>query len=389
MKRVTRRQFVAAAAAGPLIAGLSGHISVTGPQGNPGIGGVQTSADGEVPGGSGPTYREVDNRIYGARADERGEIGGVKYKQIFSTGDQVVDSVDGLIEALAKAKSGEVVFIPSGTIIDLTTLIYIEELVLEIPAGVTLAGDRGHDGSEGALICSDAFKTPVMIRAAGPDVRITGLRIQGPNSKRHMEHHRRSFGPGGPGSSYYYKFPVSSGISTLYDGFQVDNCELSAFAHSAVRLTKGTDHRIHHNFIHHCQYNGLGYGVSLAEASALIECNLFDSNRHSIAGTGAPGCSYTARNNVECGISLSHCFDMHGGRDRKDGTNIAGTYIEIVNNTFRAPQYAVGIRGEPEEACVVSRNWFPGHTEAAKVVRGYERTQVTDNLYGTGNATVK
>ena len=65
-----------------------------------------------------------------------------------------------------------------------------------MPAGVTLAGDRGRDGSEGALICSDALKTPVLIRAAGPDVRITGLRIRGPNPKRYLDHHRRSFNEG-------------------------------------------------------------------------------------------------------------------------------------------------------------------------------------------------
>ncbi len=374
MKRVTRRQFVAAAAAGPLIAGLSGTIAATEPQGAS---------------SSGPTYREVDNRIYGARADEQGAIGGVDYKQIFTTGDHVADSVERLTEALAKAKSGEVVFIPSGTVIDLTTLIYIDELVLEIPGGVTLAGDRGHEGSEGALICSDALKTPVMIRAAGPDVRITGLRIQGPNAKRQMEHHRRSFATGGGGHAYYYKFPVATGISTAYDGLEIDNCEVSAFSRCAVWLATGNQHHIHHNYIHHCQYNGLGYGVSHGAASSLIEYNLFDSNRHSIAGTGTPGCSYIARNNVECGVSLSHCFDMHGGRDRKDNTNIAGSRIEIVNNTFRAPQHAVVIRGEPEEYCLVSHNWFPMHTEAAKAVRGYERTRVADNLYGTGNATVK
>ncbi len=388
MKRYTRRQFVAAAAAVPVVTGLSGPVSLTGVQGYADAQHIRTGPDDEVLSG-GPTYREINNRVYGARPDERGAIGGIDYRQIFTTGDHVVNHVDELIKALGSAKSGEVVFIPSGTVIDLTTLIYIEQLVLEIPPGVTLAGDRGHEDSEGALICSDAFKTPVIIRAAGPNVRITGLRIQGPNSKRHMEHHRRSFGSGGHGSGYYYKFPVSSGVSTSYDNFQVDNCELSAFSHSAIRLTKGTNHRIHHNYIHHCQYNGLGYGVSHAAASSLIECNLFDSNRHSIAGSGVPGCGYIARNNVECGVSLSHCFDMHGGRDRKDGTNIAGTYIEIANNTFRAPQYAVVIRGEPEESCVVTQNWFPGHTEAAKVVGGYERTHVTDNLYGTGNATVK
>ena len=39
------------------------------------------------------------------------------------------------------------VFIPGDTEIDLTARIYIEQLVLEVPAGVTLAGDRGQDGS--------------------------------------------------------------------------------------------------------------------------------------------------------------------------------------------------------------------------------------------------
>jgi hypothetical protein len=51
--------------------------------------------------------------------------------------------------------------------------------VLEVPEGVTLAGDRGHNGSKGALLSSDALKTPVLIRAAGPNVRITGLHIRG------------------------------------------------------------------------------------------------------------------------------------------------------------------------------------------------------------------
>jgi len=85
------------------------------------------------------------------------------------------------------------------------------------------------------------------------------------------------------------------------------------------------------------QRNGLGYGVSHGygkNISSLVECNLFDYNRHSIAGTGVPGNSYEARNNVELGASLSHNFDMHGGKGRRDGTDIAGTKILIHHNTF-------------------------------------------------------
>jgi len=326
---------------------------------------------------------ERDGVVYGARADERGPIGGGEgYAAIVTEGDYVAESVAALVAALAVAQPGEVVFIPGETEIDLTTLIYIKQLVLEIPEGVTLAGDRGNAGSAGALVVSDALATPVMIRALGPNVRVTGLRIQGPNPKRQLAHHRKAFGEGGEGHTYYYKFPTQNGIQTAYDRLEVDNCEVSGFGHGGIDLNSGVGHHIHHCFVHHCQYNGLGYGICHNKASSLIECNLFDSNRHSIAGTGRPSCGYVARNNVELGTSLSHCFDMHGGRDRKDGTTIAGTRIEIYNNTFRAPQTPIVIRGVPEDICDVHHNWFPRHTEPAKAVRASERTQVHDNAYG-------
>lgn len=332
--------------------------------------------------GTDPTFVQIGDKIYGARPDARGPIGGgAGYNALVTEGDYSVESLDALLEALAEAKPGEVVFIPDETMIDLTARIYIEGLVVEIPAGVTLAGNRGAGDSKGALLTSDALKTPVMLRAMGPGVRITGLRIQGPNPKRFLEHHRRAFKEG-KGRSYYYKLPTSDGIQVSHDSLEVDNCEISGFAHSGIFLRNGSAHQIHHNFIHHCQYNGLGYGISHDRASSVIEFNHFDWNRHSIAGTGRPGCSYVARHNVELGTSLSHCFDMHGGSDRKDGTDIAGTRILIHNNTFLAPQRAVVIRGIPKEKCEVSRNWFPVHKRKRRAVRASEKTTVQDNLYG-------
>jgi Right handed beta helix region len=330
------------------------------------------------------TWMEVNGVVYGAKADARGPIGGgAGYTKTVRGGDYVVKDVDGLRDALAKAKAGQVIFIPGETEIDLTTLIYIEELVLEVPAGVTLAGDRGQGASVGALLCSDALKTPVMIRALGAGVRITGLRVRGPNPKRYLEHHQRSFGPGGPGHSYYYKFPTQIGIMSAHDRLEVDNCDISGFGNSGISLDKGVGHLIHHNFIHHCQYNGLGYGVVLDTASSVIEYNLFDWNRHSIAGTGRADSTYVARNNVELSTSLSHCFDMHGGRDRKDGTEIAGRSIEIYNNTFRSPETPVVIRGIPQEKCDVYHNWFPRQADPARAVHASDRTRVFDNAYGS------
>ncbi|MBW7991556.1 MAG: hypothetical protein FVQ84_16305 [Planctomycetes bacterium] len=328
------------------------------------------------------TWVEIDNTIYGARPDKRGAIGGGNgYANIIVKGDYSVKDLDGLLDALSKAKAGQVVFIPVDTVIDLTARIYIEEIVLDVPEGVTLAGDRGHDGSKGALLTSNSLKTPVMICANGPDVRITGLRIQGPNPKRYLQHHRRSFGESGEGHKYYYKLPTSNGITTKYSRLEVDNCEISGFSHAGVYLMTAEGHHIHHNYIHHCQYQGLGYGICHNTASSLIEYNLFNWNRHSIAGTGRPGNSYVARHNVELGVSLSHCFDMHGGRDRKDGTDIAGTSIEIYNNTFRAQQTPVVIRGVPEDKCDVYHNWFLRHSAFGQAVRSSGKTKVFSNAY--------
>jgi hypothetical protein len=337
-----------------------------------------------------PTWVEIDKTVYGAKPDERGPIGGgTGYRDTVTRGTCTADNLDALLETLSQVKTGQTIFIPGETEIDLTARIYIDQLVLDIPEGVTLAGNRGHDGSLGALLTSDALNTPVMIRAGGPNVRITGLRLRGPNPKRYLDHHRRSFSPGGAGRPYYYKLPVSDGITTRHPRLEVDNCEISGFSHAAVYLTAGKEHHIHHNYIHHCQYQGLGYGISHDIAYSLIECNLFDWNRHSIAGTGRPGSGYVACHNVELGVSLSHCFDMHGGRDRQDGTDIAGTSIEIRSNTFRAGQTPVVIRGVPEDKCDVRRNWFVKHQGPSQAVQASERTEVHDNAYGREPATVK
>jgi hypothetical protein len=370
---LTRRKFFDGAAKGSLLAwtvGLSSFES-------------ESKHNFNVQDPEPPSWMVINKEIYGARPNDSGRIGGgIGYAFPVTKGDYEVTNLEELLDALSRAKSGQVVFIPDEISIDLTTRIFIEGLVLEIPSGVTLAGNRGEQGSKGGKLLSKALDTPLMIQAKGPGVRISGLRIQGPNPDRHLEHHKRSFGPGGLGREYYYKFPVSRGIVTEYPDLKVDNCEIAAFSGSGIFLKKGTGHHVHHNFIHQCQYNGLGYGVSHAAASSLIEYNLFNENRHSIAGSGVSGCGYIARHNIEQGISLSHCFDMHGGRDRKDNTDIAGTSIEIYNNTFYAPQTAVVIRGVPEEKCEIHHNWFTKHNNVNQAIRGLsEKTRATENVY--------
>ncbi|NRA98023.1 MAG: hypothetical protein HRU14_17640 [Planctomycetes bacterium] len=262
--------------------------------------------------------------------------------------------------------------------------------MIEVPAGVTLASDRGREGSPGALLFSDELKTRPLFQTAGSDVRFSGLRLRGPDPERRLDHHRRSYSGGSRerNQEHYYSLPTSDGVRALHDRLSVDNCELAGWSHAAVDLRRGDDHVVRHSFLHHNQRQGLGYGVCLDVASATIERNLFDWNRHSIAGTGRPGCGYVARHNVERGVSLSHCFDMHGGRDREDGTDIAGTRMVFERNTFLGTALSIKLRGVPEESAHVEGNWF-SHADALHSVRGGERLSLGENAYGLTEPAVK
>ena len=313
------------------------------------------------------TWIEIDGQTYGAKPNALGPIGGgTGYTRIVTDGDYRVRTVDELIDALKKAKAGQVVYIEGDADIDCTTLVFAEKLVLKIPGGVTLASNRGHEGSPGGIIYSDAFATRPLMETLGPKARLTGLRLRGPDPKPRLDHHRRSFKPSRGDSKqqhkYYYAFPVSEGIRTVHDGLEVDNCEVSGWSHAAIHLSGGKDHHVHHCYIHHNQMNGLGYGVCHGYSKvsvSLVECNIFDYNRHSIAGTGKPGNAYEARHNVELGQSISHNFDMHGGRDRRDGTVIAGDWLKIHHNTFLSPTVRpIAIRGVPRDKAEIHHNWF-------------------------------
>lgn len=299
------------------------------------------SSRGEEPRAVGETF--------GAEPNPTGSpIGGGKgYEKIVREWDLEVSTKSSLLKALGKARRGDVIYVSDDARIDLTG-----HHSISIPAGVTLASGRGRDGSEGALLFTTEDRaTPrgksellSLFKTAGKNVRVTGLRLRGPDPDRR-------------GS---YAFINFDGILSDHAGLEVDNCELWGWSHGAVYLRRGSAAHIHHNSIHHCQRSGLGYGVVLDIAEALIEANIFDWCRHAIAGTGRPGSGYEARYNLVLENASSHSFDMHGGRDRRDGTHIAGDWIKIHHNTFRAAGvYAVVIRGKPRQVSEIHHNWFP------------------------------
>ncbi len=285
--------------------------------------------------------------------------GGEGYSDILSEGDYTVRSYDDLAAALREAKAGEVVFVPGDVEIDMNG-----REALPILEGVTLASSRGLEGSEGGLIFSGNLRTPGVFTSAGDCVRITGLRVRGPYPHRDRID------------------TDSRGISSTHFGMEIDNCEISGFRSSATGFGAGASRGyVHHNHIHHNQQAGLGYGVSLA-GDVLIEGNLFDWCRHHIASSGSPGSGFEARYNI-CGENAnSHLFDMHGGRDRGDATDIAGDWMNIHHNTFKCQEFrSVGIRGVPSQGAKIHHNWFYS-PDPENVVRTLEGTEAYRNVLG-------
>ena len=266
---------------------------------------------------------------------------------------------------MKNVKSGEVIFVPGNANIDLTGT-----YATVIPGGVTLAGDRGSDGSLGGRIFrnrvaneNEYAKIPTFV-IGGDNVRITGLRIQGQDTIQDQLFED-------VGSE------VKSAIkATGRSGLEVDNCELWGWSHAAVMLENCKLSFVHHNYIHHCQARGYGYGVALEGGTALIEANKFDYTRHAIMGEGLPTEGYEARYNIHLGHGEAiggHHFDVHGYS--YNGGTIAGTSYKIHHNTFLASKLpALGIRGKPITGVYVNNNIFTSSWMNEGVLRvGFQR----------------
>ncbi len=314
--------------------------------------------------------KEIDGKTYGASADEKGPLGGgVGYYQIYSEkdADYVCRTAAQLSSAVAIAKDGAIIYIPEDARIDLSDVGNSTIKTLEIKSKITLCSNRGYvyeDGrvSTGGVIMVTALGADMLIQIFSDGVRISGLTFHGPDPATHESHHYHAFSAGNfppceknqPGDidhAYYYNLQVVSGIAVNANDVEIDNCELSGFTSCAITLNTAqgvasTGIEIHHNYIHHNQMKGLGYGVSHGHSYSTIYNNIFNYNRHSIAGSGHADSGYTAYNNIELGNALSANFDMHGGADRTDGTNIAGEYTYIYNNTFLSTQPPFNVRGK-------------------------------------------
>ncbi len=267
------------------------------------------------------------------------------------------------------------------------------------------------------LFCQSAPRILFLINGEhSSGVRITGVRIAGPDQER-AKTGIQTFG-----------IRVLSAVDV-----EIDNNELSGWRGTAVdvrdpssaalpvgRVCHSKDPlcaapnastiRIHDNYFHHNQREGGdGYGVATSDgAYALIERNVFDWNRHAIASDGDPGSGYLAYRNLvlEHGgyhndygpyDAYTHQFDMHGTDSCDEFLWInsewncgeGGQYVDIrFNSFFYDRDNAFKLRGTPQFQVDFVSNVFPqivltAFPGATPALDGYtSHIHTADNLPG-------
>lgn len=295
--------------------------------------------------------------------------GGRGYSQVLEcdnscTGYTTVSSYSALVAALANSSISKI-YIPE----DVEITFSINERIT-INRSVQIAGNRGHDGSKGGLIkffaCSTSTSDHYVINVTSFNVIISGLRIEGPSSSGTQCIHTGGI--------------KQTNISTnsMFRNLEIENCEIYNWPYAAVALTGTNDNQtlnsnnslVQYNYIHHNRRDGYGYGVTVDGDSNknLIQRNVFDFNRHSIAATGTSiEQGYSAQENIVLGSHTDHAFDMHGFYDRNEishhcdtvgvccdsiykDCNFAGGSIQINSNVFltkESGEQDVVIRGIP------------------------------------------
>ncbi|HDL6961430.1 TPA: right-handed parallel beta-helix repeat-containing protein [Yersinia enterocolitica] len=260
-------------------------------------------------------------------------------------------------------KDEQFIFIPG----DITITVPNLSTALHFKSGQTVFSDRGIDGSKGALLVTQWLnddENTYPVYAVESDVRLTGLRFEGPTNEATTNN--KTIG---------MQFVSNS------SNIQIDNNEIYNWPWSGVNVKSSIDNKVHHNFIHDNLRSERGYGVVVqnGNAQAEIYCNTFNANRHAIAGSGEDGEGYYAHNNLVLnggGRAAYHQFDMHLG-----STGHGGKFITATDNIFDYGAYgtsnrrSIYMRGVPTDGAItVAGNIFtqPWEVGSQKAVAGVE-----------------
>lgn len=265
--------------------------------------------------------------------------------------------------------------------------------VIHIPDGVTFESDRSASRRGGLLYMSSEVEQPnsshpKSMLEPGDHTRVSGLRLKGYGADQ------QAASPG-------------LGVSILSPHVLVNNNEISFWPVGGVGVgpvayvarpsgdpeawifRQAPQIHITNNFIHDNVDCMLGYGIVVGgDSYALIDRNVFDYNKHDVAGDGTRRSGYIAKLNFSltdsfkaCGKSYGGHYDMHGtggGSEHVGGD--AGRYIEVRANAIRGDQRyqflgrnrrpAFDLRGTPTDKAIFSGNVTEAPLDKALAISG-------------------
>ncbi|MEF8785620.1 MAG: hypothetical protein V5A45_06770 [Haloarculaceae archaeon] len=297
------------------------------------------------------------------------QVGGDGYDDTVdpSAATVTATTVEKLTSALNAASRGDIVYVPGNAELDLGTT------TLWIPAGVTLASDRGIDGAPGGLLQTSEATWPMAVVEA--DARVTGLRFGG-SQTTFVQHDTDT---------------LSVGLDVVGSGVEIDNCDIFGFTYAAVHC--GADTHVHHSRIHHNPMSGLGYAVCCRDGHPRIEYNYLNYNGHGVTATGTGG--YTAAHNHFGPDTLGHVIDAQ--RPGETGVEIHHNTVEATTRVqdTTTPESVV-VRGAPEDTVTLRDNWFyndnapkatPDGRDGSAITQlhteSWDNVEFSNNHYGT------
>ena len=245
-----------------------------------------------------------------------------------------------------------------------------------------------------------------MLYTDGSYVRITGLRLRGPFGGIGTQDTWSGFFPnssppnlcndceGDECGSDVLTNGASTGIRLFHPFAEIDNCELYDWNLFAIDSGNVGAH-IHHNYIHHTQRSGQGYGVHFFSSIAtppcsssipVAEANLLEQCRHEIASSGQAASSYIARYNMLMEHQYaSHLFDRHGGSSH------AGYYTEVSRNVVTSRvSHVYNIRGIPEQPggeSIFNENWISHFRTARAAIFLNKKSRAASDIIGVTNCS--
>ncbi len=185
------------------------------------------------------------------------KIGGAEYEGKIYTQEEatfVADSDDSFMAAIKQAKSGDIIFVPTGAVIELSDLYYTESFIPTVKEGVVIASDRGRNAG-GVLRFAHQAGT-VLVCEDGATV--TGINISGVNNLADVQAEKSA---------------SDCGIRIKGEGINISNCEIACFSKSGITVFPGGKATVEQCFIHHCTL-----GANDDKAGLTLKGNAFFAN---------------------------------------------------------------------------------------------------------------